>query len=69
MTLIEYFEGKPRGSKVALANALGISKTWMALIIHGRALASPELAREIERATNGKVKRKDLRPDVFGGVK
>lgn len=69
MTLLEYFEGKPRGAKVALARAVGISKTWMALIIHGRALASPELARDIEKATNGKVKRKDLRPDVFGGVK
>jgi DNA-binding transcriptional regulator YdaS (Cro superfamily) len=30
---------------------------------------SPELAAEIERLTKGKVKRKVLRPDIFGELK
>jgi DNA-binding transcriptional regulator YdaS (Cro superfamily) len=66
MTLADYFEGKPRGAKIALARKLGISKTWLSLIISGRQLPSPELARDIEVHTGRKVKRADLRPDIFG---
>jgi len=66
MTLTEYFTDKPRGAKVALAKTLGISKTWLSLIISGRHLPSPELARDIEANTGRKVKRADLRPDIFG---
>lgn len=66
MTLIEYFHDKPRGAKVALAKTLGISKTWLSLIISGRYLPSPELSRDIEANTGRKVKRADLRPDIFG---
>jgi DNA-binding transcriptional regulator YdaS (Cro superfamily) len=66
MTLIEYFEGKPRGTKIALARKLGISKTWFSLVVTGRQLPSPELARDIELHTGRKVKRADLRPDIFG---
>lgn len=68
MTLQEYFAGKPHGSKVELANALGVSKTWMSLLISGQKVPSPELALEVERLTNGQVKRVDLRPDLFGEV-
>lgn len=68
MTLQEYFADKPRGSKMALAKAVGISKTWMAQIINKRVLCSPELAYKIELHTRRKVKRKDLRPDLFGKV-
>ena len=66
MTLTEFFEGKPRGAKIALARKLGISKTWLSLVISGRQLPSPELARDIEINTGRKVKRADLRPDIFG---
>lgn len=66
MTLIKYFKGKPRGSKVELARKLGISKTWMALIINGQKSPSAVLSAEIERATRGLVTRNDLRPDLFG---
>ncbi len=69
MTLTEFFENKPRGSKLAMANKLGISKTWMSLVISGRALPSPELSGAIERYTKGQVKRTVLRPDVFGDLK
>jgi DNA-binding transcriptional regulator YdaS (Cro superfamily) len=66
MTLTEYFAGKSRGTKAALAVKLGISRTWLSLLIAGRRLPSPELARDIEIHTGRKVKRADLRPDIFG---
>jgi len=52
-----------------MARKLGVSKTWMSLIISGRQLASPELSGAIERYTKGQVKRTTLRPDIFGDLK
>lgn len=66
MTLSEYFAGKPRGTQRDLAIKLGISKTWLSLISTGRKPPSPELSMEIEKHTGGKVKRVQLRPDIFG---
>lgn len=54
---------------IAMARKLDISKTWLSLIISGRKLPSPELARDMESYTGGKVKRVDLRPDIFGKTK
>lgn len=68
MTLQDYFLGKKRGAKDALAKELNISRTWMSQLIQGRQVCSPELAVEIERLTLGAVTRKDLRPDLFGEV-
>ena len=68
MTLTEYFADKPHGSKADMAKALGISRTWMALLISGLRVPSPERALEIERITNGQIRRVDLRPDLFGEV-
>jgi len=69
MTLSEYFLGKPRGSKAEMAKALGFSKTWLSLVISGRQLASPEMCVAIEIYTKGKVRRKEIRPDIFGELK
>jgi len=69
MTLKEFFENKPRGSKIELARHLGITKQWMAAIITGRGLASAEVCVAIERYTRGKVLRATLRPDIFGEIK
>ena len=65
MTLAEFFENKPHGSKAEMAATLGITKTWMSLIISERQQPSVELAIAIEKYTKGKVKRKVLRPDIF----
>lgn len=67
MTLTEFFSGKPRGAKAQFAKTLGVSKTWLSLVIAGRQQASPELSRDIELATGGAVKRAEMRPDIFGG--
>lgn len=69
MTLSEFFETKPRGAKLAMARRLGISKTWMSLIISGRQMPSPVLSVAIERYTKGQVRRTTLRPDIFGEIK
>jgi len=69
MTLKEYFGTKKLGAKTEMAKALGISRTWLALIINGQRVPSVNLSVEIERYTIGRVKRKDLRPDVFGAIK
>jgi DNA-binding transcriptional regulator YdaS (Cro superfamily) len=69
MTLDEYFADKPRGAKVALANKLGVSKTWMSLLVSGREQPSAGLALMIEKFTKGAVTRKTLRPDLFGEIK
>jgi DNA-binding transcriptional regulator YdaS (Cro superfamily) len=68
MQLKEYFENKPHGSKVIFAKSLGITKTWLSLIMSGRKLPSAFLCIEIERLTKKKVKRKELRPDIFIGA-
>jgi len=68
MTLTEYFQDKPRGTKHDFAMRLGVSKTWLSLVISNKRKCSPKLARQIERITAGLVKRKDLRPDVFGAI-
>jgi DNA-binding transcriptional regulator YdaS (Cro superfamily) len=66
MVLKEYFKDKPRGSKSMLARDLGVSRTWLALIISGRRRPSAALCVEIERRTG--VLRQNLRPDLFGGI-
>lgn len=65
MTLIEYFQGEPIGAKKEMAEYLGITQAWMAMLIHNRAKCSPALAKKIELATQGMVTRKELRPDLF----
>ena len=65
MTLVEYFKTDVRGAKSEMAEYLGITPTWMALLISGRRKASPVLAVRIEEATGGLVTRRELRPDIF----
>lgn len=65
MTLAEYFETDVRGAKSEMAEYLGITKTWMALLIAKRRKPSPALAVAIEKATAGLVTRQELRPDLF----
>ena len=66
MTLTEYFKNKDRGAKAEMALALDISRTWLSLIMAERKQPSASLSLAIEKYTKGKVKRKVLRPDIFG---
>jgi len=65
MKLQEYFSTEPLGARGEMAEYLGISLTWMSLLIHERRTASAALALKIEKATQGLVTRKELRPDLF----
>lgn len=69
MTLIEYFKDEPRGSKAEMSEHLKISHTWLSLLMKGERRASAALCMKIEKATQGLVKRKELRPDLFGSSK
>lgn len=65
MTLKDYFEFQPYGSKAKMAKALDISKTWLSLVINGQKLPSPALCVAISAYTKNKVMKKNLRPDIF----
>lgn len=65
MTLTEYFSSEPRGAKVEMAEYLGITVTYMSLLIHGKRRPSLPMALAIERATQDLVTAKELRPDLF----
>jgi len=65
MTLKRFFEGEKHGSKREMADKLGISPTWLSLLINGSRQPSAALARKIEKATKGLVPAKTLRPDLF----
>jgi len=64
MTLEEYFAKHPRGEQARIAKILGISRTWMSLLVSLKRVPSARLCVEIQRHTG--VKRKTLRPDIFG---
>jgi DNA-binding transcriptional regulator YdaS (Cro superfamily) len=65
LTLAQYFHGEPHGAKREMADYLGISPTWLSLLISGKRKPSPPLARKIEKATQGLVPAYITRPDLF----
>lgn len=60
-----YFYNRPHGSKKLFADKVGITQTWLGILINQKGLPSPHLAKKIEKATRGSVKVSDLRPDLF----
>lgn len=65
MNLKQYFKDEPYGSKKEMAEHLGITQTWLGLLIKKTRRPSPTLANKIEKATSGLVTAKELRPDIF----
>ena len=66
MNLKDYFNQLPHGSKHEFAKQLGITKTWLSLIISGKKMPSLRLVDAIEKLTNKKVTLVDLRTDIYG---
>jgi DNA-binding transcriptional regulator YdaS (Cro superfamily) len=66
MNLKQFFKNEPYGSKKLMAEKLGITPTWLGLLMRKARRPSPELANKIEKATKGLVTAKELRPDIFG---
>ena len=65
MKFREYFDGEPYGAKKEMAEYLGITPTWLGLMMHKKRKPSAALAKKIEKATQGLVTAKELRPDLF----
>lgn len=65
MNLKQYFKQEPYGSKTILAERLGITLTWLGLLVSKKRRPSAELAKKIEKATKGQVSASTLRPDLF----
>lgn len=65
MTLKQFFEGQPHGTKKEMADRLGISPTWLSLLINGSRKPSAALALRIDDETSGMVPAAVLRPDLF----
>jgi DNA-binding transcriptional regulator YdaS (Cro superfamily) len=53
------------GKAMELASELGIHPSYLSQMINGDRAISPERCVAIEKATNGAVTRKDLRPNDF----
>lgn len=53
-------------SQGAFAQVLGVSQGMVSHWLLGKKRITAERARDIERATAGRITRYDLRPDVFG---
>ena len=66
MPLREWLKSQGRGSQQKLAQTIGVSETWISLLVNGRVLCSPALATAIHQVTEGAVTRLELRPDIFG---
>ena len=65
MNLKQYFEEEPIGAIKEMAEHLGVTQSWMSLLIHEKRKPSAALAKRLEEATQGLVTRKELRPDLF----
>ena len=57
------------GSQSALAEQIGLSQQGVSYLLHEAPQVSAEVALAIHRATGGKVRKEDLRPDIFEIIK
>lgn len=65
MNLSEYLENNPRAE---LASAIGVSLGMISQWVNKTRPVSTERCVSIEKATNGQVTRKDLRPDDWAVI-
>lgn len=65
MDLKKYIDSLERGEAKKLASALKVSSSYLSQMASGRCSISPLRCVEIEKATKGKVSRKDLRPKDY----
>jgi DNA-binding transcriptional regulator YdaS (Cro superfamily) len=56
------------GSQRALADQIGLSQQGISYLLNDAPQVSAEIAIAIHRATSGKVRKEELRPDIFDEV-
>lgn len=61
---VSYLRGLKRIEKVALCAKSGLSIRWLENMLYANRQPSPELAIRMEKASEGRVSRRDLRPDL-----
>lgn len=66
MTIIEMLRSALPSNQAEAAKLIQVSQPCIHKWMTGKSQPSPKTAVAIERATNGKLTRYDLRPDVFG---
>lgn len=57
---------KEVGSITELAMSLGVSRTYVSNWVHGHRPIPIKKVKELVNFSHGKIKPKDLRPDIFG---
>lgn len=65
MELADYLEENGL-SQEAFAKSVDVTQGAVSQWLTGATKISPEIAKKVERVTAGKVRREDLRPDIFG---
>lgn len=65
MNLRQFFKTEPYGSKKLFSERVGITPTYLGLLLRKARRPSAELAKRIEKATKGQVSAATLRPDLF----
>ena len=65
MNLRQYFKTEPYGAKKQFAEKVGITPTYLGLLLRKARRRSAQLAKRIEKATKGEVSAATLRPDLF----
>jgi DNA-binding transcriptional regulator YdaS (Cro superfamily) len=61
-----YWFGMSQGDRTAFAERVQRAPGYLQLVAGGFRRASPELAIAIDEKSDGKVKRGEMRPDIFG---
>jgi|GEM_PF-2553286 DNA-binding transcriptional regulator YdaS (Cro superfamily) len=59
-----YFMDKTKSNQKKLAEELGVNHIHLNAVLNGRVKPSINLALEIEKASGGKYRAVDLRPDI-----
>ncbi len=54
------------GTQHALAAQVGVSQQYISMLLNNGKRVTGEVAVALERATDGTVLRRELRPDLFG---
>lgn len=67
MDLKTYLADSPGGG-VLLAEKLKVAPAYLSQMVNGHRAISPERCVAIEKATDGKVTRRDLRPDDWKAI-
>ena len=56
---------KEVGNTVDLANILGISHSYLRVMLCESQKISPKIVKKLSELSNGKVRPEELRPDIF----